>query len=189
VRDQVVAVGLEFRISSGLARPDYFDWRQYLSDVLEVAPADVVVWHSGGNDGQNLQVGSTVATVGTRLWEQEYEVRVGELMDAATRAGSRLYWIGLPPIRDPGHDEAARSMNAAARRQADPRPRVRYVDLTPMFGGADGYAAYATGADGKQIRVRQDDGVHLTREGTNWVADLVYGHILADFGVERPPRP
>jgi hypothetical protein len=151
---------------------------------------DVVVWHSGGNDAQNMQVGAQVVPVGSEDWAATYEDRVDELIRAATGRGSRMVWVGLPPIRDERHDGAARAMNSAAARLSRKHSTVRFLDLAPMFAGADGgYAIFAVGPDGTRTRVRQDDGVHLTAEGTEWVADLVYGAILADFGLERPSSP
>ena len=81
-------------------------------------------------------------------------------------------------------------MNTAAVREAAKRKGVRVVDLHTMFGGPSGeFTPYLPGPDGRTVRVRQEDGVHLTSEGTAWVADLVYGHILAEAGIERPPNP
>jgi hypothetical protein len=108
-------------------------------------------------------------------------------MDTVIASGARIVWIGLPPLRDPERRTAAEDMNGAAADEAAKRPEASYVDLHGMFGADSGaFSPYVRGPSGQMVRVRQEDGVHLTTEGTEWVADLVYGRILADAGVERP---
>jgi hypothetical protein len=185
----LVRVRVEFRISSGLSRPDYFDWPAHMAAVIAEFTPDFVVWHSGGNDAQNLQTPEGVAAVASPEWAAEYGRRVAQLMDVSTARGTRMYWLGLPPIRDEPGQGAAQAINAAAARAAASRALVTYLDLAPMFAGHDGaFAMFANGADGQPVKVRQEDGVHLSVEGTAWVADLVYGHALADSGVSRPSR-
>jgi hypothetical protein len=111
-------------------------------------------------------------------------------MDTVLLGGATMIWVTLPPIRDPDHHQAASDMNKAATAEAARRRGVRIVSLQQMFDGPNGvFAPYLPGPDGRTVRVRQEDGVHLTTEGTQWVADLVYGQILADAGLERPTRP
>jgi hypothetical protein len=188
--ERMIDVELDFRISSGLVRPDYFDWWERMWLLLSGPTRfDTVVWFSGGNDAQPLRNAEGTLAVGTTEWESEYRSRAGALMDVVESAGARMIWVALPPVRDEARAVAARQINAAARAAATDRAGVAVIDLDGMFASADGgYTPFAVGPDGRTLRVRQDDGVHLTSEGTRWVADAVYGRVLADAGLERPAR-
>ena len=47
------------------------------------------------------------------------------------------------------------------------------VDIWELFGGSAGFAERLTGPGGDTIDARIGDGVHLSRAGASWVADLV----------------
>ena len=59
LQDQLDATGvaastLDYKVSSGLARPDFFDWPAHLATMLPAADPDIVVVTFGGNDAQGL---------------------------------------------------------------------------------------------------------------------------------------
>ena len=50
----LVDTALDYKVSSGLARPDYFDWRARLHEHVPAVDPDIVVITFGGNDAQGL---------------------------------------------------------------------------------------------------------------------------------------
>ena len=52
----VVETQLDYKVSSGLARPDFFDWPAELDRKLPEVNPDIVVATFGGNDAQGLAV-------------------------------------------------------------------------------------------------------------------------------------
>ena len=50
----LVDTALDYKVSSGLARPDYFDWNARLHEHVPVVDPDIVVITFGGNDAQGL---------------------------------------------------------------------------------------------------------------------------------------
>ena len=56
----LVDTALDYKVSSGLARPDYFDWSARLHEHVPVVDPDIVVITFGGNDAQGL-LDATVA--------------------------------------------------------------------------------------------------------------------------------
>src|SRR5207248_4519629 len=51
----LVTPTLDFKVSSGLTRPDFFDWPKRLQDQVRKLRPDVVVVDFGGNDAQPIQ--------------------------------------------------------------------------------------------------------------------------------------
>jgi hypothetical protein len=79
------------------------------------------------------------------------------------------------------------AINAAIAGEAAARPWVRFIDIAPMFADEQGgYTAFRPDKSGEMVRVRQEDGTHLTRVATNWVAERVYGEMKKDWAIVIP---
>jgi hypothetical protein len=182
-RDDLIASLLDFKISSGLARPDYFDWPARLTQAMAGnPPPEAVVWFSGANDYVDMRTDSASLTRDTPEWLAEYRKRAGEVMDIVGRSGGQMYWVGQPIMRDKARAKAAADINTIVQAEAESRPWVHYLDIWAMFTDANGgYVTFLPDSSGELVRVRQDEGIHLTRVATTWVSDRVYAAIRHDF--------
>lgn len=175
----------ELRYSSGLTRPDYFDWPARLATLLAERDPEAVVVFLGANDGQGIQTPSGPASFGTDAWVAEYRARVAAAMDLLTADGRIVYWIGLPVMRSAGYDERMRLLTRIYREEAEGRADVRFLDTRATFTGPDGgYSAYLPDAAGRPVLVRRNDGIHLTPAGADRVVALVMQAVATDWGVD-----
>lgn len=181
----LVTVELDYRISTGLARPDYFDWPARLAEVTAAGEApDVVVFMVGGNDNQNMERSGEMLEVGSDDWYREYETRVASIADAADPGATHIYWIGLPPMQDRDRNQLVVGMNDVVRRLAMARHHVSFIDIETMFTGPDGgYSANLIAPDGQLRLARQADGVHITLVGSTWVASAVWQQIVDRWSI------
>lgn len=173
-------VELDFTISTGLARPDYFDWPARFSDVMQREDRpNVVVFMVGGNDDQDVRVDGERVKVGTPEWQVAYRERAATMMDIAAYPDVQMLWINLPPMRDDRRETISLEINNALAAEAEQRPWVRVVDIVDMFTGPDGgYDQFIDAPDGSTTRrARANDGVHITRQASNWVAEEVWDMI------------
>ena len=156
--------------SSGLARPDFYNWPATLPDMLNRLPAGLpIVVSFGGNDHQLLT--NADGTVASELdgpqWEQQYTARVHEFMTSLTQAGHPVIWIG---VNQPGQARTSsfadgmatiRQLTIAA---AQSFPSVTYID--PWMS--------LTAVDGKVDPTSQlADGYHLSSTGAATLAESV----------------
>jgi hypothetical protein len=185
------------RESSGLARPDYFNWPyQVAVDISEKRP-DVVVVMLGGNDNQSFLVGDHGVVLGSAEWKAAYRNRVARMMDIVTGSGRPLVWVGMPVMKDPARSKTMRMLNAIFESEAQEHPGVRYVDSYELFSNSKGrYAAYLRDSSGRLQQVRESDGIHLTiGAGGTRLAQRVYRTMKmlweepAEPLVESPARP
>jgi uncharacterized protein len=162
------------RISTGLARSDYFDWpAQFRRDVGRVRP-NIVVAMFGTNDLQSFWDGHRYIRYGTPEWKPAYRAAVWRIMDAAHEFGARMIWVGLPPMAKEPLASGVRFLDGVFQYAASTRPGVTYVDTWSQFANAKGgYAAYLPDASGHEELVRRPDGVHLTAEGFDRLAHAV----------------
>lgn len=178
----LVRARLDYHVSSGLSRPDFFDWRARFREQLAAFRPDAVVAVFGANDGQDVEYRGEVLHVGTRAWLDLYARRVAAAMRLLSRDGRRVYWVGQPIMRDPGYRERIAMMDRVYREQAARFPGVHFVSSWALFADARGrYAAALPDASGVPVPMRQSDGIHLTREGGDRLAAAVFRVIARDW--------
>ena len=171
----VIEAETENVLSSGLTRPDFYDWPERIIEVMVADDPDAVVLMFGGNDAQALVVDGQIARPFSETWVQEYSIRVGHAMDLVTTDPARiLIWVGQPIMRDPSYDERMQQINAIYAAEAAERPQVQYVDTRDLFRGPDGgFSRYVIGQDGQRTDVRLTDGVHLSTIGGRWLSEVL----------------
>jgi hypothetical protein len=165
-------------VSTGLARPEVFNWPAYLAGISASLKPDVMVLTFGSNDDQTLTGDGGGQSFGSEGWVAEYRRRVGGLMDQVIADGTTLFWVGIPPMANVArYTDRYQPINDIIRQEAQRRRgRVVFVETAPVLGTPDGgYAPYLPNADGALVQVRTTDGIHFTRAG----GDRVAGAILA----------
>lgn len=172
---------LDYRISTGLTRPDYFNWPAHLDAEMARLDPEAVVIMFGANDAQGMEVDGQVFERLSEPWKDEYRRRVAGTMDLLRADGRVVYWVGQPIMRDPGFSDRMAQLNEIYRSEAELRPWVRYIDSYSMFADDSGaYQACLPGVDGTVQDLRQGDGIHLSRPGGDVLARAVLDQIEAD---------
>jgi uncharacterized protein len=172
------------RVSTGLERPDVFNWFREVPRQLRQLQPHAVVLGFGGNDDHDymtgLREGTTIDGFGGPVWSREYGRRVGVLMDAVNRAGAKVIWVGLPITRDADQSRRFDVINAVVRKQALKRDgKAVYLDTYTTFASDDGgFAEYLQDGSGQSTRVRAGDGVHFEPAG----GDLIAREVLRRLG-------
>lgn len=184
----VVQATLDGKINTGLARPDYFDWPGELRTDMSRFHPDLVVAMMGGNDNQSFLVGGRAVQFGTPEWVAVYTQRVATMMNEVTAQGARMLWVGMPVMPSSGFSDQMQLLNRIVESQAVVHPGVSYLDSWHLLVDSGGrYAAYLPDASGGQQRVREPDGVHLARAGSDRLADWAIGSIQSELGVRLAP--
>jgi hypothetical protein len=178
----VMEAELDFHFSSGLTRPDFFNWPGEIQTIVEQDQPDVMVVVFGANDAQGMELEGGVFQPGDAEWNAEYARRVDAVMSYLENQGIRVYWMGQPIARDAGYSERMRILNEIFEEQAAAHPNTTYLSLYELFEKEDGgYGDYLPGADGQLVRMRNPDGIHLTRAGGDLAANEVFEILDADL--------
>jgi hypothetical protein len=165
---------LDFHISTGLTRPDFFDWPAHFADDVLPSKPEVLVVIFGANDSQPMVVDGKAQNIDSPEWQAEYRRRTAAAMDELAGKGRLVIWVGEPVMRDGGFSQRMARLDVIYREEAAKRPWIRYVDTRSMFANGSGhYSAYLPGADGRPVLMRQGDGIHLSRAGGDRLAATV----------------
>ena len=96
-----------------------------------------------------------------------------------------VFWVGLPPQRDPRQAAAAVFLNELYRTRAE-RAGIVYVDIWDGFVDEAGrYVLQGPDFEGQIRRLRSGDGIYFTRAGARKLAHYVEREILRSH---RQPR-
>lgn len=171
----VDVVGLEFRYSTGLTRPDFFDWPAHASAQLAALEPEVVLFLVGPNDSQPLVQEAGVAhSPRTAGFDAAYTARVRAMMEVLAGGADEVLWIGLPIMRDADFDQRMRDLDLAYAAAADGVLGVDHVPTRDVFADAEGrYVDYLPGPDGALRSMRNRDGIHLSDAGAERLARLL----------------
>jgi hypothetical protein len=174
------------RISTGLARLDYFNWMAQMRTIVDRADPDLVVVMVGENDNQGLLEpdGTLVQDIGTYQWAGAYQARVEEFAKIATSRGAHVVWVGLPNQRDKSRWDFVQRQNGIFQAVADELPNVGYFDTWTTFAAPDGgYTAfYREGDDVTEIRA--PDGVHFNSDGYELLMEKVGAYATKEFKLD-----
>lgn len=188
------------RVSSGLARPDFYNWPQVLArdiDPQNAMDPDVVVLQFGANDLQNIPLAEGGGyELGSASWLGEYRRRVAGVMDILNTPDHDrvVLWVGLPVMgpRSSLDNRTVDQVNRIYWEEAQTRPWVEYVDSWSYFTAPDGsFAEELPFADGEVRRVRHSDDIHMQVAGYDRLGWAVMAHLLrwADLSAAPPAQP
>jgi uncharacterized protein len=174
----MVTTEVDYKTSSGLARPDFFDWPAHMREIVPQVNPDIVVVTFGGNDAQglrNLDESWAVArepSADDTEWREEYGRRVGETMDYLSDGNRTLIWVGIPNDDNPEVTARMQVQDEVVRAEVAKRPKVIFVDTWKRFAGRNGgWAEFLVDPrDGIGKDVRADDGFHLNENGAEILA-------------------
>jgi hypothetical protein len=157
---------VDYHISTGLTRPDVFNWPGELQDELNEYHPTTVVLALGLNDGRQTmedQNGNFLGT-GTAGWLKEYSRRVGAMIDLVTRTGARIVYVAPPPVSQAGTSDYLFSLNVQIVKEAKKHPGAASVFLFPKLA-VHGQYSQSILVNGKETVVRTADGIHTNSAG------------------------
>jgi len=177
MRPSLAVVSSQGIISSGLARPDYYDWPKRMQHIERIFHPDLVIVMLGENDAQDLVTpeGRLETRHVSDAWPDGYAQRVRELIRVAVDNGSHVVWAGLPVVQDRSRWGFIQQVDNIYRGVSRHIPNAAYLDTWSMFTTNGGrYAPYLRIND-RIVQVRESDGVHFTPTGYTIVARAAIG--------------
>ena len=169
------------RSSSGMARPDFFNWTKEANALVKERKPDATLLMFGGNDVQGLYMGKGEwIRWGEAGWNDEYARRVNALADIFAPDEQQLFWVGLPIMRPEKFRNRCKLVNTIFRAEMALRRNALFIDTWDLLTDDEGNyidkmkVKVSDDAEPKMMRVRAHDGIHLSGDG----AGVVKRHAL-----------
>jgi uncharacterized protein len=171
--------------STGLARPDFFDWMSEGEKQVRRANPDVVIVIVGGNDGQDLidkeKKKRRIFWKGKK-WAAAYSKRMTEFIELLKGKNRRILWLELPAMDHKRLEKKLKIIRDVQQSTVSKLgPRVSYIETKPHFYDAQGrlIRTIKTPKKSRKAPLRQDDGIHFSLPGSKYFANRVYKQIMA----------
>ncbi len=176
------------RSSTGLCRPDFYDWPKAMRALMRSEHPRTVVICIGANDDQ------TVADAGVRhqfispRWQVAYRHKVEELINIIEEYGGISIWVS-PPIMGPDTLRPRVFAIKEVIRQTCESKNVPFIDIWPTLADTEGNFQYSFIAPGgKTIKLRTRDGVHIAPEGNKILAKTVLPYLESILQITAQPK-
>jgi hypothetical protein len=160
------------RPGTGISRGMYWLWHAE-SQTKRLRQRATVFSVGAASDGLPIADAAGVPqTCCGEAWIQEYASRTRTLMQTFLRGGrGRVVWMTPPEPRYAPRAEITHAINVAVERAAEGLAGVKVLRIDLMFS-PDGYRDVIR-YRGRDVRVRESDGVHLNVAGTAIAAKAV----------------
>jgi uncharacterized protein len=177
--------------STGLSRPDYFDWVAHGAKLRDEFDPDLVIAQFGGNDCQGMTDlnAKAIGAYGTDGWDAAYYDRVRAFVDLFRENGVPLVMMGMPIMKESGFRKRIAHLNEVVRVAVEHAAQedgalVQFLSVHDLTADADGNYMEITEVRGRRRIIRATDGAHLTRDGAELVAAQIVEILARSFTLE-----
>jgi hypothetical protein len=179
-KEENVNVVRAYRSGTGLGRPDVFNWMEEYPKMRGVQKPQIIICAIGANDAQGFQIGKTVYAFGTPQWNAVYAERVRNFLSLLGQDGARIIWLGMPVMREPNFSKRMMAVSALTKSVVTEYPQVTWLDPNLFLNDAGtGFTQFRFNQKGQMIRLRGDDGIHLSDEGAAYLVPSILNWIQA----------
>lgn len=174
-----------FNESSGLARPEIYDWAAAIPKIADgknIASAIVLM---GLNDRRDIRITDKILKFGTPEWNTVYQQRMDAVIDALVAQHIKVFWMGEPPMGDPALDADMQNLTAIIKDRVEAKAAA-FIDLrTPFLSPFGGYTDRGPDETGTDRRLRESDGVTFFKMGNNRLGQIALAAVKSAGSV--PP--
>ena len=176
----------DVQIGSAISRGTFWT-RHALSQVEHLRQRVTVISVGAALDAYPLTtLRGAIVQCCDEFWVRAYSRRVRTMMQRYLRAGrGRVFWLTPPLPRDPTRLTITTAITAAIVRAAEGLAGVTVTRVDQLFSPDGGYADVIR-YRGRDVRVRDSDGVHLNISGTAIMAQLLAPEIREALAQTEP---
>jgi hypothetical protein len=171
--------------SSGLSKPDYYNWPKEAESLLTTEKYDCIVVLIGTNDAQTIFTDDGKPLMfNSKEWLAEYSSRLTSFLSYLNGNSIRVYWIGMPRMKPSVFDTSMSVINRISDSVCSQFKRVNFISTTIPLGDRKGnYTDYIE--QGKQLRFfRASDGIHFLLPAGEILTTMILDKIKQDFRFE-----
>lgn len=173
------------------------DWSALIREAIAEKTPVAIIIQFGFSDRQALIDGERIVDFRDPRWRDIYQARLDAFLGYFGALRTRLYWTGLPIMREARDSEDASFFSEIFKSRTF-TASARFVDVWEGFADAEGkYMAIGPDINGNKRRLRKSDGIHFTHAGNRKLAFFVENTLKRDgavneapliAGLELPPR-
>ena len=188
IRDALLVKStIHTKVSSGLARPSFFNWFEELPKNFQNNNFEIAIVFMGTNDNQSMTVNGKIVRYGSENWVKFYTERLAKLMEMTCKSVKHTIWLGLPPMRKKRFGTKTKRLNKIIENTSKKYSCINYMDLDTVIGSKYGKYTSFRLVNKRYRKVRTRDGIHLSRAGGKLVAAALLEQL--EKTIKTSPEP
>ncbi|EKZ7406358.1 GDSL-type esterase/lipase family protein [Campylobacter coli] len=163
--------------NTGLSYKSYFDWAKATKEAFAKNPnIKYLVVLLGANDPWDIKKGGVYHRFGSDSWIDIYTYRVNEIINIAKQHHAKILWFEIPPVKKNELNEKIQILNKIYSEEILKNKQI-FINTKLFFSVNDEFSTYIKNENNKSIKMRTDDGIHLTSNGAKEMSKLLLQHI------------
>ena len=182
--DDTVEVVNRFNETSGLTRPEIYDWAAAIPKMAEGKDFTTAIVLIGLNDRRDMRDGDKVLAFNSPEWVALYKQRIDAVIDALQAQHMQVFWMSEPSIGDPALEGDMLALTSYVKERVAAKG-ASFIDIRSPFLGPDGkYTDRGPDDTGADRRLRESDGVTFFKVGNNRLGQIA---LTALNAAPQPP--
>lgn len=174
--------------STGLSRPDYYNWPAVLEANLQEHRPQIVVMWVGTNDPQGIHGMKGLGEPCSAKWMKAYAGKILEIVNLCKKYRARIIFMS-PPVMDEEPLDSQLARITGLMQRICSYYKLGFINTRTILADSDGkYRHTALMPNGRMATIRWKDRVHITGDGNRLVMDKLMpymGAMIRDGGTQR----
>lgn len=171
--------------STGLSRPDFYNWPQVMKEHLEKDRPQIVIMWVGTNDPQNIYGMTGLGEPCSKAWQRAYWGKIREMIALVRQYKATFILMGPPVMKEEELDGQLAVINRLMEWTCR-KAGVRYLDTRPLLADRQGrFQQSGPMPDGRTAVLRTRDAVHITADGNMLVMRALLPYLSASLPQNR----
>ena len=165
--------------STGLLYKKSHNWAQVIKDTLaQNKDIKLLVMLIGANDPWGRSINGKFYELNSSEWREFYARRVDEIYKIAKDSNVKVLWLSLPCMQKTDYAKKIELLNEIYKSASEQNGQF-FINTSEYLCQNDNFLTHLN-INGKRSKIRQDDGIHISKIGSQILA----GEILKRIEIE-----
>ena len=162
--------------STGLLYKKSHNWAQVIKDTLaQNKDIKLLVMLIGANDPWGRSINGKFYELNSSEWREFYARRVDEIYKIAKASNVKVLWLSLPCMQKTDYAKKIELLNEIYKSASEQNGQF-FINTSEYLCQNDNFLTHLN-IDGKRSKIRQDDGIHISKIGSQILADEILKRI------------
>ncbi|MCI7448079.1 SGNH/GDSL hydrolase family protein [Campylobacter sp.] len=162
--------------STGLLYKKSHNWAQVIKDALaQNKDIKLLVMLIGANDPWGRSINGKFYELNSSEWREFYARRVDEIYKIAKASNVKVLWLSLPCMQKTNYAKKIELLNEIYKSISEQNGQI-FINTSEYLCQNDNFLTHLN-INGKRSKIRQDDGVHISKAGSQILADEILKRI------------
>ena len=162
--------------STGLLYKKSHNWAQVIKDTLtQNQGIKLLVMLIGANDPWGRSINGKFYELNSSEWREFYARRVNEIYKIAKASNVKVLWLSLPCMQKTDYAKKIELLNEIYKSVSEQNGQF-FINTSEYLCQNDNFLTHLNITD-KRSKIRQDDGIHISKIGSQILADEILKRI------------